>query len=613
MNYKDIPKENKTEILEQAVINEHYQALEWIFYDLGEVEMTARALGLACRFCGYEAVKVLVEGGATFAIPKNEKVEQHYHCYSGMKYANYRSNYALYLLNITKQIKGATCCKGLRFPVQAAKSDRTYRQLRSDSERAKVLKYLCENKDRISFNPSELLYYAIFAEDSFIVEELKKRGVKLLDKRVDIMTDGGRISDSYWFEWSKMMSKLDDSSYLPVMKRLKEEIGGRYFHCSGKVYDITKDRFSNDSILDFFCASFKTDKLNKTQLLRDLIDANAVRSLSIAEKLGWLSNLRRRDEMIEYARRSENHVECLAFLLDFKNRTADFAAEREKAEKKALRELNADPNSVTELKKIWSFKTQEDGTLIITGYKGKQTDVTVPSMIGKKAVTAIGKSAFSSTAPRLDSEQAELRESITKVILPDGIRSIGEFAFYLCRKLSDINFPDSVVEIGDCAFTSCDLSEIAVPDTVKKLGTNVFSSCHKLHTAVLPKNITEIGSQMFGNCSTLKNITIPAGVRKIGSGAFASCHSLERLVIPDGVTEIGRFAFQDCTELKAVVIPASVIKITNDFHSYPQTKMGTVFQYCFVVTVYVEPDSYAEQYCQFHQIAYRYVKDYKSG
>ncbi len=56
----------------------------------------------------------------------------------------------------------------------------------------------------------------------------------------------------------------------------------------------------------------------------------------------------------------DEQTECSAWLLEFKNRTADFAAERDRAEKRMMRELNANPNSVTELKKIWGY---EKGTV----------------------------------------------------------------------------------------------------------------------------------------------------------------------------------------------------------------------------------------------------------
>ena len=609
MKNENIPQESKTEILEQAVINEHWQALEWIFYDLGNVEMTARALGLACRFCGYDTVKVLVEGGASFSIPQNKETERLYHCYSGMKYANYRTNYSLYLLNITRQIKGACCCKGLKLPKRAAKNDGKYRVLRSDSERAKVLKYLVENRDRISFNPSEMLYYAIFAQDSFIVAELKKLGVKLSEKRMSIITNGGPISDSYWYEWTAMMYKLDAGNYLPVMERIKEELDGKPFHCTGKVYDKTKTLFTNADIMDFFRANFKTNKLNKTQMIRDLIDVNAVNSLPIAERLGWLDDIRRRDEMITYAQQAKDRVECVAWLLDFKNRTADFAAEREKAEKKALRELNADPNSVTELKKSWGFKTQKDGTLIITRYKGKRTEVFVPAKIGQHAVTAIGEYVFSPQAPRITFEQGKFRHTITRVVLPEGIRSIGINAFYLCQGLEEVVIPDGVVKIDTSAFNWCaNLTKIVIPETVTKIENYLFSGCHKLSSVTLPKNLTKIGMHMFLNCSSLKSITLPANLKRIRQSAFMKCSALEEIVIPEGTVRIDSLAFAECPSLKTVVIPASVTEIKNEQYRGGMLELS-IFDGSRNVTAIVEPNSYAEEYCKQNNIAFKYSID----
>ena len=606
MKNENIPQESKTEILEQAVINEHLKALEWIFYDMGNVEMTARALGLACRFCGVETVKVLVEGGASFSIPQNKETERLYHCYSGMKYANYRTNYALYLLNITRQIKGATCCKGLKFPKRTAKNDRKYRVLLPDSERAEVLRYLCKTGKWISFDPSEMLYYAIFAQDDFIVTELKKLGVKLSKKRVSVITNGGPISDSYWYEWTAMMYKLDDGDYLPVMERIKEELGGKPFHCTGKVYDKTKRLFANAAILDFFRTNFKMEKLNRTKVIRDLIDVNAVNSLPIAERLGWLDDPGRRDKIIAYAQQRGDRVECVAWLLDFKNRTADFAAEREKAEKKAQRELNANPNSVTEMKKIWNYEKQEDGTLMITRYKGKRTEVFVPSTIGKYTVTAIGEHAFSPSAQRITPEMQSLRKMITKVTLPDGIRIIGHNAFSLCKELSEVVIPDSVVEIDHGAFCVCEnLTKIVIPETVTKLEDFVFDGCKRLSSVTLPKKLTKIGMRMFLNCNALKSITLPANLKRIGQYAFMKCSSLEEIVIPEGTTVIDAQAFAECPSLKRAVIPASVTEIKNEQYRGGMLELS-IFDGSQNVTAIVKPNSYAEEYCKQNNIAFSY-------
>ena len=157
--------------------------------------------------------------------------------------------------------------------------------------------------------------------------------------------------------------------------------------------------------------------------------------------------------MIAYAN-EKNAIECTAWLLDFKNRTADLADERKKAEKKIERELNANPNSAAELRKVWSFKKLEDETLIITNYRGKQTKITVPAKIGKSAVTAIGKEAFSPFRSRV-CHGREFFRTITEITLPDGIAEIGEMAVDSCLALTTVVVPKSVSVIGKAAFANC--------------------------------------------------------------------------------------------------------------------------------------------------------------
>lgn len=506
MDYTAIPQVYKAEILEHAVINSSLEELVKTYKELGYIEMTARALGLACRFRGAEVVKTLVEHGATFDFPKSEELERRYHCYSGMKYHNYRSDFSLYLLNITKQIKGACCCKGLKPLKQIKKDDKTALKTLPDSERAEVLKYLCENAEKLSFSPEEMLYYAIFARDDFIVAKLKKRGVKLSDTRVKFITDGGPITDSYWYEWTAMIDKLPNEDYLPVMEKIAAELDGKPFHCTGKVYDITKKRFANPEILVFFRNNFKTEKLNKTDVIRSLIDYNALDSLPVIEKLGWLDNPKRRDEMIAYAQSRKDRVECVAWLLDFKNRTADFAAERAKAEKKMMRELNASPFSVAAMKKTWSFRKREDGTLTITNYKGNEKEVAVPEKIGKSTVEEIGGGAFAGSSglcggrvvSRASYEQEEVHRAITKLVIPDSVNVIGIGAFADMLSLTEIDLPNGVVEIGYAAFYNCvALCRLVIPKTVKLIGKFAFNHCDKLTVVVEKGSYAEMYCREF--------------------------------------------------------------------------------------------------------------------
>ena len=88
----EFTQEEKAARLQWAVINSSLEELSKECEELGYVEMSAPALGLACRFRGLDAVKLLVEKGISFDFPSTEEIEEKYRCYIGQKYANYRTN-----------------------------------------------------------------------------------------------------------------------------------------------------------------------------------------------------------------------------------------------------------------------------------------------------------------------------------------------------------------------------------------------------------------------------------------------------------------------------------------------------------------------------------------
>ena len=69
----------------------------------------------------------------------------------------------------------------------------------------------------------------------------------------------------------------------------------------------------------------------------------------------------------------------------------------------------------------------------------------------------------------------ESGEEVTKITIPEGVTSIGDWAFYECSSLTEITIPDSVTSIGDSAFDGCtSLTEITIPDSVTSIGDRVF-------------------------------------------------------------------------------------------------------------------------------------------
>ena len=153
-------------------------------------------------------------------------------------------------------------------------------------------------------------------------------------------------------------------------------------------------------------------------------------------------------------------------------------------------------------------------------------------------------------------------KNIELYAIPDSVISIGDRAFSGCRSLSCIVIPNSVTSIEDRAFSGCrSLSSIVIPDSVTNIEEGAFSGCRSLSSIVVPNSVTSIEKGAFYYCSSLSSIVIPSSVTSIGDTTFANCHSLSSIVIPDSVTSIGKCAFFRCRSLSEIVIPSSVTSI----------------------------------------------------
>ena len=192
------------------------------------------------------------------------------------------------------------------------------------------------------------------------------------------------------------------------------------------------------------------------------------------------------------------------------------------------------------------------------------TVVNVPAYVrisGKVyTVTSIGSGSFDySYNPDLT--------KIKKVVLPNTIKSIGEYAFKGCTSLTSIVIPSSVTEIGKWAFDSC-LTSIVVDkdnkvyDSRENCNALIETASNTLiygcQNTVIPNSVTEIGSGAFCECYNLTSINIPNSVTTIGDKAFEFCTSLTSIVIPESVTEIGEYAFSHCYDLKTARVPVSL-------------------------------------------------------
>ena len=153
--------------------------------------------------------------------------------------------------------------------------------------------------------------------------------------------------------------------------------------------------------------------------------------------------------------------------------------------------------------------------------------------------------------------------------IKEGIRIICDRAFYRCSSLSNIVIPASVTSIGDSAFCGCrSLSSIIIPASVTSIGDNAFCGCLSLSKIVIPASVTSIGDGAFSDCRSLSNIDIPASVTCIGDCVFSHCRSLSNIAIPASVTSIGDKSFYNCSSLKYISIPESVICLNGNPFSH---------------------------------------------
>ena len=178
------------------------------------------------------------------------------------------------------------------------------------------------------------------------------------------------------------------------------------------------------------------------------------------------------------------------------------------------------------------------------------------------------------------------RSSIKKVVINNGVTSIGYDAFYGCKGLTSVTIPNSVTSIGGSAFSDCTgLTSITIPNSVTSIGDYAFGDCTGLTSITIPNSVTSIGLCAFDGTAWYDNqpdglvyagnvaykykgimpndtsVKINEGTVAITPAAFLGCKGLTSVTIPNSVTSIGKEAFYGCTGLTSVTIPNSVTSI----------------------------------------------------
>lgn len=226
----------------------------------------------------------------------------------------------------------------------------------------------------------------------------------------------------------------------------------------------------------------------------------------------------------------------------------------------------------------------------------------IKELIIPESVKSIGNYAFENCI------------EIASVVISDGTETIGEYAFWNCNKMSSITIPSSLKEICSSAFSDCSaLSSVHISDLTAWCNTvfgdnplsiaghlflnnnevknvvvsegvtsmiNTFPNCTEITSVVLPNSLTDIGKSTFRGCTGLSSIVIPDNVTTIGVWAFQGCSNLATLTIGNSVNKIDTYAFMNCSKLTGLMFPNSLKEIGS-----------SSFRECNSITSIVIPNS----------------------
>lgn len=222
---------------------------------------------------------------------------------------------------------------------------------------------------------------------------------------------------------------------------------------------------------------------------------------------------------------------------------------------------------------------------MLSNYYGNGGHVTIPEDLD---ITEIGQFAFSNYI-YVEKEEWEKdpdtnedyklwylgENTITSVIIPEGVEKIGAYAFANLSALEEVVLPSTLKMIDQGAFYGCTkLKKVQGIENVKFINQNAFANC-SIEGELKLDNAVAIGNYAFANngkkyewvsnterelvSSGLTSIVLSEKTQSIGSGAFGSCDSVESITIKAEMVQLSMQAFAYCSSLKSITINAPVI------------------------------------------------------
>jgi len=190
----------------------------------------------------------------------------------------------------------------------------------------------------------------------------------------------------------------------------------------------------------------------------------------------------------------------------------------------------------------WTY-TVSNNQATITGYTGAGGALTIPSELGGYAVKQVGNGW-----PPVFGYQ---NTSVTSVIIPNSVTTIGDYAFSNCTGLTGtLTIPNSVTSIGISAFAGCTgLTSITIPNSVKTIRDRAFQMCFSISQIIIPEGVESIGSAAF-YLTGITEIELPQTMKYVGASAFVG-----RRNNPNGDHGGGEFGYYDIVGVEKLIIP----------------------------------------------------------
>lgn len=212
-------------------------------------------------------------------------------------------------------------------------------------------------------------------------------------------------------------------------------------------------------------------------------------------------------------------------------------------------EIKTQPAAIQNSKKSYNdfdYSIQQDNTIMITGYHGDDSSVTIPSYINGMPVTTLS-GAFNNckfktivipnTVKRLYTSSFQNCPNLSTISIPSSVEVISPVAFCKCYNLSKINVDNNnpkytsingIVynkDVSKLVIVPYLIDKITIPNTVTCISDDAFSECNNLLSVVFPENVKKFGDRIFTSCKNIESVTILCDNAMISpEGPFWDCN-----------------------------------------------------------------------------------------